>query len=127
MVFCCIGSERMVWCLWVQKYGYKYGWVIGLVFMGMEGSSMFSLCYKYAWLSPPCFLLYRFGVFGYGRLVYTKYGYKYGWVIGLVFMGMEGSSMFSLCYKYAWLSPPCSYGFLYQRWNLLSPSPSSKS
>ena len=61
----------------------------------MGGSSMFSLCYKYAWLSPPCsygFLLYRFGVFGYGRLVYTKYGYKYGWVIGLVFIGMEGSA-----------------------------------
>ena len=33
-----------VWCLWVwkastTKYGYKYGWVIGLVFMGMEGSA----------------------------------------------------------------------------------------
>ena len=56
-----------VWCLWVWRA---------------------VVCSLYAWLSPPCFLLYQFGVFGYGRLVYTKYG----WVIGLVFMGMEGSA-----------------------------------
>ena len=74
------------------------------------------------WGSVLCLFCLVGSTIFYGFLVYTKYGYKYGWVIGLVFMGMEGSSMFSHCYKYAWLSPPCSYGFLYQRWNLSLPS-----